>query len=67
MMDNDSLQTSDKRVVKDNKDNEDAVKDGKSNEEPVERVGHLLGRQDENRDDISNQTEETKKWLKRIF
>ena len=53
-MDNDSLQTSDKRVVKDNKDDEDAVKDGKSNEEPIEGVGHLLGRQDKDRDDISN-------------
>ena len=66
-MNTDSLQTSDKRVVKDNKDDEDAVKDGKSNEESVERVGHLLGRQDEDRDDISNQTKETKKWLKIFF
>ena len=63
MMNTDSLQTSDKRVVKDNKDDEDAVKDGKSNEEPIEGVGHLLGRQDKDRDDISNQTKESKKRL----
>ena len=35
--------TSNKRIIKDNKDYEDAVKKGKSNEEPVERVCHLLG------------------------
>ena len=35
--------TSNKRVIKDNKYDKDAVKYGESNEEPIERVCHLFG------------------------
>ena len=49
--------TSNKRIIKDNKDYEDAVKKGKSNEEPVERVCHLLGGQDKDGENVSNHTE----------
>ena len=63
-MDTDSLQTSDKRVVKDNKYDEDAVKECECNEQLVEGIIHLLGRQNDDGENISNKTKKTKSWLK---
>ena len=56
--------TSNKGIINDNKDDEDAVKYCKSYEEPVERVCHLLGGQNKDGEQVSNQTKQTKSWLK---
>ena len=58
--------TSSHAIVKNSKDGEENVKDGENNEDKVERVSHLLGEKNNNRQKVPQDTQTTNTGLKLI-